>query len=37
MTSVLKVNRQDQVIYLSFSEICDLRNVKIDITINFAS
>ena len=33
MTPVLKVNRQGQVIYFSFSEISDLRNVKID-TIN---
>ena len=37
MTSVLKVNRQGQVIYFSFSEITDLRNVKIDTTINSAS
>ena len=34
MTSVLKVNCQGQVIYFSFSEIPDLRNVKIDKTIN---
>ena len=37
MTSVLKVNRQDHVIYFSFSEIPDLRNVKIDTKINSAS
>ena len=35
MTLVLKVNRQ--VIYFSFFEIPDLRNVKIDTKINSAS
>ena len=37
MTLVLKVNRQGQVIYFSFSEIPDLRNVKVDTKINSAS
>ena len=37
MTLVLKVNRQSQVIFFSFSEIPDLRNVKIDTKINSAS
>ena len=37
MTLVLKVNRQDQVIYSSFSDMPDLRNVEIDTRINFAS
>ena len=37
MTSVLKINRQGQVIYFSFYEIPDLRNVQIDTTINSAS
>ena len=36
-TLVLKVNRQSQVIYSSFSEIPDLRYVKIDTTFNYAS
>ena len=33
----LKVNRQGQVIYFSFSAILDLRNVDIHTTNNFAS
>ena len=37
MTLALKVNRQGQVIYSSFFEIPDLRNVKIDTKINSAS
>ena len=37
MTSVLKVNRQGQMIYFSFSEIPDIRNVKIDTKIKSAS
>ena len=37
MTLVLKVNRQGQVIYSSFFEIPDFRNVKIDTKINSAS
>ena len=37
MTSVLKINRQGHVIHFSFSDIPDLRNVKIDIRIYFAS
>ena len=37
MTSDLKVNRQGHVIYFSFFEIPDLRNVQIDTRINIAS
>ena len=37
MTLVLEVNLQRQVIYFSFSEIPDLRNVKNDIKINSLS
>ena len=37
MILILKVNRQDQVIYFSFFEIPDFRNVKIDTKINSAS
>ena len=37
MTLSLKVNRQDHVIYFSFSEIPDLKNVKIDTKIRSAS
>ena len=37
MTLILKVNRQNHVIYFSFSEIPDLRKVNIDTKINSAS
>ena len=37
MALVLKVNRLGRVIIFSFFEIPDLRNVKIDTTINSAS
>ena len=37
MTLSLKVNRQGHVIYFSFSEISDLKNVKIDTKIKSAS
>ena len=37
MTLILKVNRQSHVIYSSFCEIPDVRNVEIDTKINSAS
>ena len=37
MTLILKVIRQGQVTYFSFSEIPDLRNDNIDTNINSAS
>ena len=37
MTLVLKVNRQGQVICFNFFEIPDLRNVRINTKINYAS
>ena len=37
VTSVLKVNSQGEGIFLSFSEIPDLRNVEIDTMTNSAS
>ena len=37
MTLVLKVNRQNHVIYFNFFEILDLENVKINTKINSVS
>ena len=37
MTLSLKVNRRGHVIYFSFSELPDLKNVKIDTKIKSAS
>ena len=37
MTLILKVNRQSQVIHFKFSEISELKYVKIDTKIHSAS
>ena len=36
MTLILKVNRQGQVIYFEFSEISEIKNVKINTNIHSA-